>query len=228
MSSHHETLQKSFPGPRLAGVAFIVAPLAMLVAALALMRFEGAEFEEIQQRIAAEPLRAEIGLNVFVLGWMLTIVCVAALARLIAQRRPLLAAFGGFLAIMGLTVSLVFGGIASFEHGVAKLDDRALAAEVNTLVGPPAILFALLPGVPLGWALLAVGSWRAGVISPLRAPFVAGPALVPVGAIAGFPVALPIAFAALAIALVPLGVELLRAPSPARRAAAAEPAAPQG
>lgn len=210
-STPRQTLQNSFPGPRLAGVAFLAAPVLLAVGAALLMQFEGGEFEDIQQRIIAEPARAAIGLNVFIAGWMLLMVCVFALARLIAQRRPVLAAFGGFLAIMGLVVSLSFSGIATFEQGIAQYSDRTAAAEVNALVAPAPILFAFLPGIPLGWILLAVGAWRAGVLGPARAAMVAGPALVPIGAVGGFPIVLPIAFATLAIALVPLGVDLLRA-----------------
>lgn len=225
MTTPHQTLQNGFPGPRLSAVAFILAPLLLCVGGVLLMEFEGGEFEEIQQRIAASPGRAALGVNVFIAGWLLAMICVFALARLIAQRRPVLAAFGGVLAVFGLVVSLSFSGIATFENAIAQYPDRAVAAEVNALVEPAPILFALLPGIPLGWILLAVGAWRANVLGPARAVLVAGPALMPIGAIGGVAFLLPVAFAALAVALVPLGIQILlagSAPGAPERAASPE------
>lgn len=219
-----KTLQNGFPGPRLAGVALVLGPLVMLAAAALLMEFEGGEFEEIQQRIADQPLRAEVGLNLMIVGWLLMTLGVLTLARLIAQRHPTLAAFAGVLTLMGLVVSFVFAGIATIEHGVAEFPDRGLAAQLEPVIAPPVALLLFLPGIPLGWLLLAVGSWRAGVLGPVRAAMLLGPIGVPVGAILGFPVALVIGFAAVSIALVPLGVQILRAPATAGAKRAGVPA----
>lgn len=221
MSSHVQTLRNGFPGPRVAGVALIIAPLLMVVAAFFLMEFEGGTPEELMTRRAEQPLRSELGANVIILGWATMTIALFALARLVAARKPTLATVGALLAFAGICVSLVFSGIASIEHGLSLMDDRAVALQANEVVMPPLVLVFMLPGVILGWPILAIGAWRAGVLGPARAVALAGTAGLPIGPILGFAAALPVVFLLNAIALVPLGIDILRAPSEERTAASA-------
>lgn len=211
MSSHVETLRNGFPGPRVAGVAMIAAPLFMIAAALCLYVFEWGTSADSFARISQEPLRAEIGVNLFMAGWACMLVAAFAFARLVAAKRPTLATVGGLLVVGGICMSLFFGGITTFENALASHPNRVVALEMNELVAPPVVVLLLLPGVIVGWITLAIGAWKAGVLGPARAIALAGTAGLPIGPILGVAIVLPFVFVANAIALVPLGVALLRA-----------------
>lgn len=210
MLSPAETLQKSFPGPRLAGVAFVLAPIVLLAGTVLLMAFETGSDAERQARIAAEPLRAELGLNLYMLGWPLVALCVVALASLVAAKHPVLAALSGTLALAGVVVSIFWGGIAAFENGIATMADREAASAALASAAPPVVVLFLLPDIPLGWPFLAYAAWRADVLTAWRAVALAVTGTLPFWVLSGFASGMPIAFLGMAVGFVPLGIELMR------------------
>ncbi|HLE97482.1 MAG TPA: hypothetical protein VI997_08945, partial [Candidatus Thermoplasmatota archaeon] len=160
--------------------------------------------------LAAEPARADLSLNLYVLGWALAVPCIVVVARLAAVERPALASFGGLLTLAGVTVSIFWGGISTFEHGLALFADRAVATAALEAGDPPAVVYLLLPGIPLGWPLLALAAWRGGVLPVWRAAALALVGTIPFWVLGGFPMLLPLPFVAMAVAFVPLGLALLR------------------
>ena len=215
MTVHRETLRNSFPGPRLAGLAMILAPLFLIVGATLAIPFETGDDATRQQALADDPVRGDVVLNGLFGGAILVSVCIVAMARLIATKKPLLAAIGGALALAGTYVSAMFGGVMMYEIALAAEPNREVALAVLARGEPPIVALLALPGMILGWLVLGFGAWRAGVFGPLRSIALAGPALLPFAVLAT-PALLPVPYTLLAIALVPLGVHLLARRTPAR------------
>ncbi|MEK8143958.1 hypothetical protein NKH18_24630 [Streptomyces sp. M10(2022)] len=97
--------------------------------------------------------------------------------------------------------------------------DRAEAAArfVGETYGAFHIFSALNVAIMGGWLLLAAGAWRARVLGPVRASALAATAALPLGVLKGTTPLSVAAVAGLCLALVPLGVTVLRdGPAPGR------------
>ncbi|SNT35930.1 hypothetical protein SAMN05443665_102535 [Actinomadura meyerae] len=74
--------------------------------------------------------------------------------------------------------------------------------------------------IMLGWIVLAIGTWRSGVLGPVRSLALALMALLPLGVLKGTTPLSIVGTAGLCIALVPLGLAILsNGPRPTRRSA---------
>lgn len=199
-----------FPGPTAAALAFVLAPLLLIAGSALMMPFEQGSDEARQAALAAEPLRAEAAQNLYTAGMMLAGLAAIAFARLVAPASPAYAAWGGGLALAGSYLSAFWSGVMTFEVALAGLADRATAASVMEAAQPPLVMMLALPGLALGWPVLAAGARKAGVLSTpaalALALWVATPALV----LSGTALLLPLPFVGMAVALVPLGLRLLR------------------
>lgn len=211
MSSHNETLQKSFPGPRLAGIACILAPLFLMAGAYFL---HPTDPEATSYILSYRPdaSRVGLGLNFFMTGIIFAAFAGVALARLVAEKAPVLASVGGFLVVAWAATSPFFGGVQYVDVPLAGVVDDATARSVGEATGfvPIPVLLGTI-GLLTGWTTLAIGAWRAGIFGIVRGLGLASMCLVPVAvAFAGQPVVASIAFVGMGIALIPLGIDLVR------------------
>jgi hypothetical protein len=128
----------------------------------------------------------------------------------VAAHRPGLGRAGGALTIIGLFGPAFFLGINHLEIQLADLADRAgAAAAFESAETTPNIINLAGPALVVGLILLAVGTAKTGVLPRPRSWALGLAALAPVGLISGIVVISVVAWLALAIALVPLGLRYL-------------------
>ncbi len=210
MDSPLDILRNGFPGPKLSGVCFVLAPVLLIPAAFLLFPFEQGTLEERQAALAQQPLRAAAGMELFLAGWMLAAIAAIALARLIAHTRPRIGALGGCLALAGIFVSMFFGGVATYELAMSAVPDRATVAAIEEGAEPPVLILLSGAGIVFGWLVLAFGAYRSRLLGVVPSVALAATALVPAAVLGGYPVLMPVPFLGMAIALIPLGLSLLR------------------
>lgn len=201
----------------------ILAPALLLTGAILLYPFETATLAERQEAYRTQATRALIGLEVFVLGWFLSLINVAALASLAARHRPTLARAAGTWALLGVTVSIFFGGIATYEVALSKVQDLDTVTTIEAGAEPPLAILLGGSGIVFGWILLAFACYRAGVLPAPRAIALGLTGLLPVTVLGGYPITMPIPFIGMCVGLIPLGVALLKEPKAARPPAPAVP-----
>lgn len=208
---------RTVPGPWVEGVSLVLGPLLLIAGVLA--RIGEADFFPGQlAAYAAQPGRMVLSYSLFAAGTVLLWPAVTALARGIAGTHPGWARWGATLVILGL-----FGRV--FHAGVSHLafqlvDALGLAAAqraVAATYGAFHVFKAVNVCIMTGWIVLAVGAFRAGALGSRAVGMVRCAALalatgLPLGVLkgSGDPVSL-VALLGLAVALVPLGVTVLRA-----------------
>jgi len=206
-----------FPGRWVGGAAMVLGPLLMLAGAVLRARvhfFYPDQLAAFQER----PVLMSTAYGLFAAGNVLLWPAVVALASRIGTRRPGWALWGGVLAVSGLFARAFHAGVdhLAFQLVRAQGADAATAA-VSAGYGAFHVFSALNLAVLAGWVVLAVGAWRSGVLGAWRAVALALAAMLPLGVLKGTTPLSLLALAGLCVALVPLGVSLLRArPRPGR------------
>lgn len=202
--------EPAFPGRWLGGSALVAGPLLMLTGVL--LR-AGTPFFFPEQLAAHDrhPVRFTVAYGAVAAGAVLLWPAVVTLAQRVAVTRPGWAVWGGALAGSGL-----FGRVfhAGEDHLALQLVDvqgvDAATGTVAAAYGAYSVLSVLNLAIVAGWAVLAVGAWRGGALGPVRACCLAAAGALPLGVLKGTTPWSVVAVAGLAVALVPLGVEVLR------------------
>ena len=207
-----------FPGAWVGGVALVAAPLLLVVGALLRLPFH---FFYPQQLAAfeAHPVRMTIAYNIYALGWVVMLFAILALVQRIGKWSPVWAAWGGCLAILGLFTRTWFAGIdhSAFQLVLVQGLEPAVQA-VGDSYRAWAIFRSFNGYIIAGWIVLAIGAYRSGTMGMLRSVALALAWIVPFGALKGTEIR-ALGLLGLCIALIPLGVAILRdAPPLSRRA----------
>ncbi|MER7076554.1 hypothetical protein SAMN02982929_04212 [Saccharopolyspora kobensis] len=206
-----------FPG----GLALVLGPLFMLAGAL-LRAGHDFFFPDQLAAFAAEPVLIQFAYGAFLIGDVVLWPGVVLLAVRIGETRPGWALWGGMLTVFGLFARAFHAGV---DHLAFQLVDLRGVASATSLVsdayGAYHVMSALNPAIMAGWVVLAFGAWRAGVLGPFRAVALGLMAALPIGVLKGTTAMSVVALAGLAVALVSLGHQELRAAPrpPARRIA---------
>ncbi|MFC5665897.1 hypothetical protein ACFP3U_23305 [Kitasatospora misakiensis] len=207
-----------FPGRWAGGVSLVVGPLLLGTGVLLRLPFHFFFPEQLAARTEHPALMAA-SYGAFAAGTVLLWPAIATLAARIGRRSPGLALWGGIFAVLGLFARTFHAGI---DHLAFQLADRQGAEAATRLVGDTYGAFHVFSALNLaimgGWILLAVGAWRARVLGPVRAVALAATAALPLGVLKGTTPLSVVAVAGLCLALVPLGVTVLRDGPVPRRA----------
>ncbi|MGP3958188.1 hypothetical protein ACTWPT_19450 [Nonomuraea sp. 3N208] len=207
------------PGRWIEGTGLVLGPLLLLAAVLVRMG-EDDFFPGQLAAYAVEPAKMTLSYSLFAAGVVLLWPAVAALARLIGATHPGWAAWGGTLVVLGL-----FGRVfhAGAGHLAFQMVDALGPAAARQAVASTYGAFHVFKGANVaimgGWIVLAIGAYRArvfggGLAGTARCASSVALALasaLPLGVLKGStdPISL-VALVGLAIALVPLGVTVLR------------------
>lgn len=117
--------------------------------------------------IADAGTTATVSAIAFTLAQLPFLVAFVGVAALTRDRRPVLSAVGGVLAVLGGFGHAVFGGVAMVQlEMAADRDNVAVHADVlGAVESSPAVIFMALGlvGTVLGLLLLSIALWRAGV-----------------------------------------------------------------
>ncbi|MER6999691.1 hypothetical protein [Streptomyces sp. NPDC000410] len=207
-----------FPGRWVGGVSLVAAPVLLGAGVLLRLPFHFFFPEQLAARVEHPGLIA-VSYGAFAAGTVLLWPALAVLAARIGRRSPGPALWGGVLAVLGLFARTFHAGV---DHLAFQLADRQGAQGATRFVGETYGAFHVFSALNLaimgGWLLLAVGAWRARVLGPVRALALAATAALPLGVLKGTTPLSVVAVAGLCLALVPLGVTVLRDGPVPRRA----------
>ncbi|MEV6199032.1 hypothetical protein AB0M64_03550 [Streptomyces sp. NPDC051771] len=206
-----------FPGRWVGGVSLVTAPVLLGVGVLLRLPFPFFFPEQLAAR-AEHPGLIAFSYGAFAAGTVLLWPGLAVLAARIGRRGPGTALWGGVLAVLGLFARTFHAGVDHLAFQLADLQGAEAAARfVGETYGAFHVFSALNVAIMAGWPVLAVGAWRARVLGPFRALALAATAALPLGVLKGTTPLSVVAVTGLCVALVPLGVTVLRdGPAPGR------------
>ena len=220
-----------FPGRWIGGIALLIAPVLWLTGMI--LRYAGLRGAGFDQRyltwLAQQPFAAagqlaayEQNRSVVVAGYaVLAAACIVGvlafctLAKIVAERSPVLAQLGGAAVIMSLTARLYFAGIdLTAFHLVDALGLEAATAfvmdsYVELSYGLAYVPVAASAGALVGGVLLAVAALRSGTLGVVRAVLLLGWAWTFLGVLKDSDVGTVIGAVGLCLVLIPIGVALL-------------------
>ncbi|MFF9150468.1 hypothetical protein ACF1BN_37080 [Streptomyces sp. NPDC014861] len=199
-----------FPGRWVGGVSLVAAPVLLSVGVLVRLPFPFFFPDQLAARVE-HPGPIAVSYGAFAAGTVLLWPALAVLAVRVGRRNPGLALWGGVLAVLGLFARTFHAGV---DHLAFQFADRqgaeAAARFVGEAYGAFHVFSALNLAIMGGWVLLAAGAWRARVLGPPRALALAAASALPLGVLKGTTPLSVVAVAGLCLALVPLGVTVLR------------------
>lgn len=193
----------------------MLGPVLLLVGTLLRSPFHF--FFPDQLRAAAEhPGLLTAAYTAFLAGNVVMCAAVAFLAQRIAETRPGLACWAGVLVTVGLFGRTFHAGVDHAAFSAARQLGVDGATDLVAKGYGDLHLFSFLSfTIMFGWFVLAFAAHRSGVLGPFRAAGVAAMGLLPLGVLKGTEVLSIVGTAALCLALVPLGVQVL--PKPTRK-----------
>jgi hypothetical protein len=154
----------------LTGICLIAAPLVLLIFNLIGLTMEMPEDTGARlAAFAAQPDRVLVLTLLFALAHLLFLPAVFGLVSLVRDRGVTLVHIGAMLAVIGLFGHTVFSGsqlvVVQMAEGAAD-QGQMIALYNRFLESPGFIIFALmgLAGFFLGFIILPIGLWRAGVV----------------------------------------------------------------
>ncbi|TXK35625.1 hypothetical protein [Nonomuraea sp. C10] len=204
------TVSFAFPGRWVEGAGLLLGPLLMLAGVL--LRVDADGFFPAQlAAFATSPGRISLSYSAFVAGNVLLWPAVIALVRRVWVTQPRWALWGGVLVLFGLFARTFHAGV---DHLAFQLVDvqglrtaqQAVAASYSAFHVFHALSFAIF----FGWIVLAVGTWRARVLGITGSVALASMSALPIGVLKGTGPMSVVAAAGLCVALVPLGVRVLK------------------
>ncbi|WP_229074791.1 hypothetical protein [Actinoplanes sp. DH11] len=208
----------TFPGPRLGGVSLIAGPLLLLTGTVLRL---GVPFFFPDQLAAhhRQPALFGAAYALVLAGTVALWPGIAAVAARVGGTRPGWAVWGGALVTAGLFARAFHHGATTFAFALADADGPGAAVRAVGVyyAYPEWVASSLTAAVMLGWVVLATGCYLSGTLRLLPAVALALMSGLMIGVLKGSTWASAVQVAGLVVALVPLGVSMLReAGRPAR------------
>lgn len=198
-----------FPGRWVGGVCLIVGPLLVLSGALLRVQFHFFAPQQLQA-FERHPTLITAAYSTYSLGFVALSLGVLLLVHRIAAWNRTWAFWGGALAVIGLFNRTFSAGV---DHMAFQMTRVLGADEAFAVVSDTYRAFHVFRhtngAVMLGWPVLAIGAYRAGVLGPVRSAALALMFMLPMGTLKGTEIR-SIAIIGLCGALVPLGIPILR------------------
>lgn len=201
-------MTNSVPGRWVEGVGLVLGPLLLLAGVLTRIG-EDDFFPGQLAAYAAHPGRMVLSYSLYAAGVVLLWPGVTALARLIGSSWG---QWGLALVVLGLFGRVFHAGVS---HLAFQLVDALGLEEAQRVVAGTYGAFHVFKAANVcimgGWIVLAVGAYRARVLGLVRCVALGLAAGLPLGVLKGSsdPISL-VALAGLAVALVPLGLSVLK------------------
>ncbi|HEY1013289.1 MAG TPA: hypothetical protein VGE07_11330 [Herpetosiphonaceae bacterium] len=193
-------------------MTLILGPLVLLTGML--LRLPTDFFFPAQiAALASQPARFALAYGCVAASGLLLWPAILLLTQQIAPTYPGLARWAGIFVLSGVVARTFHAGA---DHMVARLVEAVGVTAATQIVSDTYGVFSIMqlvsPMIMAGWVLLAAGSYRAGVLGPLRAGALALMAGMPLGILKGTTITGLVAVSGLCLALIPLGMTLLRIP----------------
>jgi hypothetical protein len=218
-----------FPGRWVGAGSLVVAPILLLLGMVLrlpvflslpperLEALRGPTFFPVQLAAAeAHPTLVLVSYGSVLAGTILLWPAVVTLAGLIGTKHPRWALWGGSLTLLGLFARTFHAGVnhLAFQlvrvQGLQPATDAIRDAYRAISYGPLDLIGLLGFAVFFGWPVLAIGAYLSGVLGLVRSLALGFMAALMAGVLKGSTDVSVVATAGLCLALVPLGIELLR------------------
>ena len=207
-----------FPGRWIGGGSLILGPLLIATGALLRARFH---FFAPQQLAAYQehPTLVTAAYSFYSFGSVVLCFGILALANRIGRWSPVWAAWAGCLAIVGLFNRTFSAGVDHLAFQLVRVQGLDPAFQAVSDSYRAFHVFRYVNGaIMIGWVLLAIGAYRSGTLGRFRSFALGLMVMLPFGTLKGTEIR-SIALVGLCVALIPLGVSMLReAPPLSRRA----------
>lgn len=193
------------------GVGLVLGPVLLLAGVLA--RVDVNDFFPDQlAAYAVQPGQMVLSYSLFAAGVVALCPAVIALARRIGVSQPGWAVWGATLVVLGLFGRVFHLGISHLAFQmVDALGVQVATKAVSDTYGAFHVFKAVNVFIMVGWIVLAIGAYRAKALGVIQSVALALAAGLPLGVLKGSsdPISL-VAIVGLGVALVPLGVSVLK------------------
>lgn len=214
----HSSEPFRFPGRWVGGGSLVLGPL--LIASGALLRIQFHFFAP--QQLAAyqeHPTLITAAYSLYSIGSVVLCFGIVSLANLIGRWSPVWAAWAGCLAILGLFNRTFSAGVDHLAFQLVRVQGLEMAFQAVSDSYRAFHIFRYLNGsIMIGWVLLAIGAYRSGTLGRFRSFALGLMVMLPFGTLKGTEIR-SLAIVGLCIALVPLGISMLRDGAPLSRRA---------
>lgn len=207
-----------FPGPYVGGVSLVLGPILILTGALLRIQFH---FFAPQQLAAfqSHPTLITAAYSAYALGSVILCFGIITLATLIGAWSRKWAIWGGTLAILGLFTRTFHAGIDHLAFQLVLVQNVEMAFQAVSDSYRAFHVFRYLNGaIMAGWIVLAIGAYRSRTLGAFRSIALGLMVMVPFGTLKGTEIR-ALGIAGLCVALIPLGISILRNASPLSRRA---------
>jgi hypothetical protein len=216
--AEHSGAGFQFPGRCVGGVSLILGPILLLTGVLLRIQFH---FFFPQQLAAfhSHPTLITASYSCFLAGNILLWPAIVTLAQMIGAQKPYWALWGGTLVLFGLFARTFHAGVDQLAFQLVRVHSAEVAARtVASSYGAFHVISTLNPVILFGWMVLAIGAYLSGVLGLSRSVALGSMAALMIGVLKGTTWVSVAATGGLCIALVPLGIQVLReAPTPSGR-----------
>jgi hypothetical protein len=199
-----------FPGRWLGGTSLVFGPLLLLAGVLLRIQFH---FFFPQQLTAFRDHPTLIGCSYscFLAGNILMWPAIVTLTRLIGSSHPRWATWGGSLVIFGLFARTFHAGVDHLAFQLVRINglDSATRTVANSY-GAFHVVSGLTVCILAGWIVLAIGAYVSHTLGVVRAISLGLMSALMIGVLKGSSFTSVIATSGFCIALVPLGITVLR------------------
>jgi hypothetical protein len=202
-----------FPGRWLGAASLILAPPVLLTGILLRIRFHFF----FPQQLAAyhdHPRLMTAAYSCFLAGNILLWPAVLTVGNMIGKRKPGWATWGTAFVMFGLFARTFHSGADFLAFQMAK--NQGVESATGTIAasyGAFHVVSALNATILFGWVLLAIGASLSKVMGLVRSAALALMSALMMGVLKGTSITSVVAAVGLCVALVPLGIKLLRTPS---------------
>jgi hypothetical protein len=192
--------------------------LLLLTGALLRIQFHFFAPQQLEA-YAAHPILMTAAYSTYSIGSVVLCFGILLLVHRIAEWNRTWAFWGGALALIGFFNRTFSAGV---DHMAFQMVNVLGSDQAFTVVSDSYKAFHVFRytngALMLGWPVLAIGAYRAGVLSPVRSAALALMVMLPMGTLKGTEIR-SIAIIGLCAALVPLGISILRHGPPLSRRA---------
>lgn len=207
-----------FPGRWVGGVSLILGPVLILTGALLRIQFHFFAPQQLEA-FEAHPTLITAAYSCFALGSVILCFGIISLATLISSWSRVWGIWGGTLAILGLFTRTFHAGIDHLAFQLVHVQSLELAWQAVSDSYRAFHVFRNLNGaIMAGWIVLAIGAYRSGTLNLIRSIALGLMVMVPFGTLKGTEIR-AIGILGLCVALVPLGITMLRNGPPLSRRA---------
>jgi hypothetical protein len=219
----------TFPGRWVGGGSLVLAPSLLLLGIVLrlpvflalpperLAALQGPTFFPVQlAAVETRPTLMLVSYGSVLAGTILLWPAVVTLAALIGTKHPRWALWGGSLTLLGLFARTFHAGVDHFAFQLVRVQGLQPATEAvrdsyrAISYGPFDLIGILGFAVFFGWPVLAIGAHLSRVLGLVRSLALGFMAALMAGVLKGSTDVSVVATAGLCLALVPLGIQLLR------------------